>query len=79
LGFGYTHILTPNKTGCHNATPPEDEAGTGMVAVSTTSEHPGFVNTLVGDGRVRPSNDAVDLQVWLALGTRDGGESLPVP
>ena len=39
-----------------------------------SSRHPGGVNTLFGDGSVKFIKNSVDLQVWRALGTRNGGE-----
>ncbi len=41
-----------------------------------SSRHPGGVNTCFGDGSVKFVKDAVNLQVWRALGTRNGGEVL---
>ena len=43
---------------------------------SANSNHPGGVNTLMGDGSVRFIKDSVNQQTWLALGTRAGGEVL---
>ena len=42
--------------------------------VPPSSQHPGGVNTLMGDGSVRFIKDSVDLATWRALGTRNGGE-----
>ena len=39
-----------------------------------SSHHAGGVNTLFGDGSVKFIKDPVNLQVWRALGTRNGGE-----
>ncbi len=41
-----------------------------------SSRHPGGVNLLLGDGSVRFAKDAINLQVWRALGTISGGEIL---
>jgi prepilin-type N-terminal cleavage/methylation domain-containing protein/prepilin-type processing-associated H-X9-DG protein len=74
---GYDHILTPNRTGCQNGSP----ATVGLIgdqvssAVTATSEHGGYVNVLMADGAVKAFNDEIDLQVWRALGTRNGGET----
>jgi prepilin-type processing-associated H-X9-DG protein len=40
------------------------------------SYHDGGVNVLMGDGSVRFVSDFVDLSVFRALGSRDGGESI---
>jgi prepilin-type processing-associated H-X9-DG protein len=39
-----------------------------------SSNHPGGVNLLLGDGSVKFIKDSVSLQTWRALGTRNGGE-----
>jgi prepilin-type N-terminal cleavage/methylation domain-containing protein/prepilin-type processing-associated H-X9-DG protein len=39
-----------------------------------SSRHPGGVNVLFGDGAVKFVKDQVNLSVWRALGTRNGGE-----
>jgi prepilin-type processing-associated H-X9-DG protein len=41
---------------------------------NATSNHPGGVNAMMGDGSVRFMKDSIDLQTWWALGTRAGGE-----
>ncbi len=43
-------------------------------AITARSHHPGVVNAAFMDGSVRPIDDAVDLWVWRAMGTRSGGE-----
>ena len=40
------------------------------------SQHPGGVNTLMGDGSVQFYGDSVDRTVWWALGSRSGGETI---
>lgn len=39
-----------------------------------TSYHPGSVHFAMGDGAVRSIIDSIDISVYVALGTRDGGE-----
>lgn len=43
-------------------------------AITARSYHTAQVNVVMGDGVVRGVSDAVDLGVWRALGSRDGGE-----
>lgn len=75
-GYAYTwynHVLTPNSR-----TPDCTNAG-GMVAQGATtarSWHPGGVNLAMADGAVRFVSENIDLQVWRAVGTRDGGETV---
>jgi prepilin-type processing-associated H-X9-DG protein len=46
------------------------------IQVPPSSAHPGGVNVLFGDGSVHFIKDSVALNVWRALGTRNGGEVL---
>ena len=66
----YNHVLPPNSAviDCLNA----DHWG----AVSARSAHPGGVNVAFADGHVRFVSDSVELSLWRALGTRDGGEPI---
>jgi len=43
-------------------------------AVTARSHHTGIVNCLFMDGAVRSISENVDVNVWRALGTRNGGE-----
>jgi len=45
-------------------------------AVTARSYHPGTVNTLMLDGSVRNVKNSISSQVWRALGTRAGGETV---
>ena len=47
-------------------------------AVTARSFHPGHVNAAMMDGSVRVVNDAIDLNVWRAAGTRAGNETLSI-
>jgi prepilin-type processing-associated H-X9-DG protein len=42
--------------------------------VNAQSNHPGGVNVLFGDGSVKFIKDSISAQVYMALGTRAGGE-----
>ena len=44
------------------------------VVVSARSYHPGGVNVSLADGSTRFVSENVDLTIYHALGTRDGGE-----
>ena len=67
----YTHTQSPNGLipDCTFGAMP---SAVGMMTARGT--HPGGVNTLMGDGSVRFVANGVELLVWRALGTRNGGE-----
>jgi prepilin-type processing-associated H-X9-DG protein len=44
--------------------------------VPPSSNHPGGVNVLFGDGAVRFLKNTVNTTTWRALGTRNGGETV---
>jgi prepilin-type processing-associated H-X9-DG protein len=48
--------------------------GPTFAAITARSCHPGGVNTLFGDGRVKLVKSTTDGMVWRALGTVAGGE-----
>jgi prepilin-type N-terminal cleavage/methylation domain-containing protein/prepilin-type processing-associated H-X9-DG protein len=69
----YNHFGAPNALSCINA----NEGGTanGRWSIATaTSGHPGGVNVCFADGSVKFVKDTINLPVWWALGTREGGE-----
>ena len=68
---GYDHTQPPNSPNCganvtHN--------GALFKSFPASSRHPGGVNVAMADGRVTFASDAIDFDVWQALGTRSGGE-----
>jgi prepilin-type processing-associated H-X9-DG protein len=63
----YQHISPPNGRSCGWL--PSLRA-----TMAATSRHPGGVNVAFGDGGVRFIQNTIDLNVWRALGSRDGGE-----
>ena len=46
-------------------------------AVTARSHHADMANAVMMDGSVRPFNNQIDPQVWRALSTRSGQESIP--
>ncbi len=52
----------------------EEDGGPTFAAINARSYHPGGVNVLLGDGRVRFVKSTVNGLVWRALGTVAGGE-----
>jgi prepilin-type N-terminal cleavage/methylation domain-containing protein len=68
----YNHLLGPNA--------PCWMTGDWWQLVSPASSyHPGGVLVALCDGSVRFANESVDLDVWVAAGTRRGRESMPLP
>ncbi len=71
----YNHVAPPNwksiDCGTRSAIP--DAPGEHAI-ISARSLHTGGVNASMGDGSVRFVSSAIDLVVWRAQGTRDGGE-----
>lgn len=71
----YNHFVPPNWKGqdCGFASAIMDVPGeAGFIAAR--SRHTGGVNAMLGDGSVRFVSEALDLGVWRAVGSRNGGE-----
>ena len=71
----YNHLVGPNPAwpDCGAAEYPEWTPNGGVFAAD--SYHPGGVNVLALDGAVHFVADTIDLALWRALATRDGGEA----
>lgn len=67
----YTHVMEPNSRNCHFHSGFVD----GNFLTTASSQHPGGVNVVLGDGHVRFVEDSIALNVWWSLGSRDGGEA----
>jgi prepilin-type N-terminal cleavage/methylation domain-containing protein/prepilin-type processing-associated H-X9-DG protein len=76
-GNGYSHNMLPNERSCHIFDGGDDWFGRNLMAAG--SEHPGVANVALVDGSVRNVSDTVALDVWWALGTKGGGESIQLP
>jgi len=64
----YFHVSPPNRRSCMY--PP------GRIATTAKSQHPGGVNLAKADGSVGFQSESIDLFIWRALGTRNGGEPI---
>jgi prepilin-type processing-associated H-X9-DG protein len=77
---GFTTVFTPNAPVSASGADvdvvlaTESNLGDTYAAVTSRSYHPGGVNALLMDGSVTFIQDAIDLAIWRALGTRNGGE-----
>ena len=79
----YNHVAPPNPktTECRLEDYDDDIHRRTMMTgvISATSAHPGGVNTLSMDGGVHFIKDGVNLHLWRALATRNGGEVAALP
>ncbi|APW60137.1 DUF1559 domain-containing protein [Paludisphaera borealis] len=71
----YNHFSPPNGTGCMADNDPNSSAyGHVADAMPPSSNHPGGVNVVFGDGSVRFIKNSISIPVWWAIGTRNGNE-----
>jgi type II secretory pathway pseudopilin PulG len=73
----YDHIVGPNSPipDCAATEPTFAVSGSNGI-MAARSLHFGGVNVCFGDGTVKFVNSAVDLKIWRAIGTRNGGETV---
>jgi len=77
----YNHMRTPNDRDidCRGGIPHSNKTNALWdrlsLNVAARSRHPGGVHALFCDGRVEFVSNTVQLSVWQAYGSRDGGES----
>jgi prepilin-type N-terminal cleavage/methylation domain-containing protein/prepilin-type processing-associated H-X9-DG protein len=72
----YNHVSTPNTVTCAGLGFANNSMANMPMQVPPSSQHPGGVNTLFGDGSVKFIKNTLALQTWRALGTRDGAETI---
>jgi prepilin-type N-terminal cleavage/methylation domain-containing protein len=72
----YNHVAPPNWSGqdC-GAFSAISDTPTEHAIVAPRSEHAGTVVVGFGDGHTQLVNDDIDLLIWRAMGSRDGGET----
>jgi len=66
----YNHVISNNRPSCANTIGSQSPVS----ASTATSLHSRGVNGLFADGHVRYLRDGIDVTVWRAIGTRNGGE-----
>ncbi|MDG2383855.1 MAG: DUF1559 domain-containing protein [Pirellulaceae bacterium] len=78
-GTMYNHVAPPNWTGqdCGNWSAIPDTPGEHAI-ISARSHHRRTVNVSFGDGHVASIDDTIDLEIWRAIGTRNGKERGPL-
>ena len=72
----YNHVSTPNTGTCAGLGFANNSMANMPMVVPPSSQHPGGVNVLFGDGTVKFVKNSVSLLTWRALGTRNGGEAI---
>ncbi|MCA9103536.1 MAG: DUF1559 domain-containing protein [Planctomycetales bacterium] len=72
----YNHVMTPNSRSCGRKVGGGIDASLNNNGGATTvsSRHGGGVNVCRADGSVAFVSDGIELAIWRALGSRDGGE-----
>jgi len=78
FGNMFTVLMTPNSKSCADVNSQGAYAfyfASGDTGVTPSSNHSGGVNVAMADGSVTFVSDAIDRNVWWAMGTRDGGEA----
>ncbi|WP_166820968.1 DUF1559 family PulG-like putative transporter [Thalassoroseus pseudoceratinae] len=71
----YNHVLPPNSPSCKNGAEGGDIYNN---AYTAGSYHAGGTQSLFADGHVAFSSETIDRNVWRAIGSRAGGEVVPV-
>jgi prepilin-type N-terminal cleavage/methylation domain-containing protein/prepilin-type processing-associated H-X9-DG protein len=72
----YNHVSAPNGWTCGGIPFPGSMVNMAM-DVPASSAHPNGVNILLCDGSARFVSNDIDLAIWRALGTRNGGDGPP--
>ena len=71
----FTCLMPPNAKSCLFGSAYGGHGySDGDRGITPSSNHPGGVNCVMGDGSVRFASDNIDLTVWWGLGSRDGRE-----
>ncbi len=71
---GYDHILPPNVPGCYNSPAIANGLPLYNSATPPSSLHNNAVNVLLCDGSVRSIMNTIDVNIWRAMGTRNGSD-----
>lgn len=72
VGSSYSHTMNPNEKPCFLFNNGGDWFGDTLQGAS--SAHTGGVQIAMGDGRVEFVSENIDHGIWMAIGTRNGGE-----
>jgi prepilin-type N-terminal cleavage/methylation domain-containing protein/prepilin-type processing-associated H-X9-DG protein len=72
----YSHTQVPNRRACTYGNIGAFGGRADINMVPASSNHPGGVNALFGDGSVKFIKSTINFQAWYGLATPDGGELL---
>ena len=68
----YMHVMPINERNCHLY----GGEHSGANVVTPSSQHPGGVHVVMGDGSVHFISESIEMSVWWSMGSRDGGETV---
>jgi prepilin-type N-terminal cleavage/methylation domain-containing protein/prepilin-type processing-associated H-X9-DG protein len=73
----YNHVAPPNWKAfdCGTTSSIPDVPGEHAI-ITARSSHSGVVNVCFGDGHVEAVSDSIDVGIWRAMGSRNGGETV---
>ena len=74
----YNHVAPPNYNACAGIPFPGTMTNMAM-QVPPRSNHPNGAEIMMVDGSVKFCPNVVNLNVWRAIGTRDGNEAMSLP
>ncbi|MEM8946819.1 MAG: DUF1559 domain-containing protein [Planctomycetota bacterium] len=74
----YNHVAPPNWTGQDCGVSFISDQPTEHAIIAARSDHAGTVNVSFGDGHTATVSDDVDLDVWRAIGSRNGEEAISI-
>jgi prepilin-type N-terminal cleavage/methylation domain-containing protein/prepilin-type processing-associated H-X9-DG protein len=72
----YQHLLIPNTRNCRYGGSSNQTISGQNTANTPSSNHPGGVNVLMGDGSVQFVQNSIDQHIWWGMGSRNGGETV---
>ncbi|MEJ7639982.1 MAG: DUF1559 domain-containing protein, partial [Singulisphaera sp.] len=67
----YNHVMPPNTWSC---IVPQFTHNANDGAFAASSRHPGSINVLFADGTVRSVKNTINVNIWWAVGSRNGSE-----
>jgi prepilin-type N-terminal cleavage/methylation domain-containing protein/prepilin-type processing-associated H-X9-DG protein len=79
VGNSYQHMMPPNTRNCRYGAGSllnDSPSQYGNISITPSSNHGNGVNVLMGDGSAQHISNSVDIGVWWALGSRNGGETV---